>query len=124
MPRYKWTRSDPFKDYANDRVVEEGEVVEISDDIADPAYGFVEADESDANSGDGGGETQESDASESESADADGAADTPIGEKHWRTAVSDIEAGEYDDRLESLLDGDRRQSVREALEGRQAGLAE
>lgn len=51
MPRYEWTRSEPFRDFANDRVVAEGEVVEIAEEVAAPAYGFVEADETDANPG-------------------------------------------------------------------------
>jgi len=49
MPRYEWTRDEPFRDYRNDRVVENGEVVELPENVAEPAYGFrrVEAEESD-----------------------------------------------------------------------------
>jgi hypothetical protein len=124
MPYYEWTRSDPFRDHANDRTVIEGEVVELPESIGESAYGFVEADAPE-NAGDGGGETQASDADASESTSADGAADTPLTEKHWRTAVSEVEDGEYDGRLDELAENDDlTDSVREAVEERQAALAE
>jgi len=44
MPWYEWTRSDPFRDHARSRAVEEGEVVELPVEVADPNPGFVDAD--------------------------------------------------------------------------------
>jgi len=43
MPWYEWTRDEPFRDTRNDRRVANGEVVELPANVADPAYGFVEA---------------------------------------------------------------------------------
>lgn len=120
MPYYEWQRSDPFKDYANDRTITEGEVVELSQAIADPQAGFVEVEEPDT-----GGETSESDADESTPEAESSAENTPLAEKHWRTAVSEIEDGEYDDRLGELAENDDlTDSVREAVEERQAELGE
>lgn len=41
MPHYKYERSDPFRDHANDRLIHEGEVVEFPEKIAGPQPGFV-----------------------------------------------------------------------------------
>lgn len=46
MPRYEWTRDDSFRDTRNDRRVHKGEIVELPENVAEPAYGFVEAEES------------------------------------------------------------------------------
>jgi len=50
MPRYEWTRDEPFRDNRNDRRVEQGEIVELPENVAEPAYGFVEAEESESDS--------------------------------------------------------------------------
>lgn len=47
MPYYRYERDDPFRDHANDRIIEAGEVVQLSKAIAEPTYGFVEVDEPD-----------------------------------------------------------------------------
>lgn len=44
MPWYEWTRSDPFRDHARSREVQDGEVVELPAEVADPNPGFVDAD--------------------------------------------------------------------------------
>jgi len=43
MPRYTWHGSDVFNDNANERVIEPGETVELSERIAAPHPEFVEA---------------------------------------------------------------------------------
>jgi len=50
MPRYEWTREEPFRDTRNDRRVHKGEIVELPENVAEPAYGFVEAEESGSDS--------------------------------------------------------------------------
>lgn len=63
MPTYTWHGSDTFTDNANERVIEPGETVEISDRIAGPNPGFVEV--SDAET-----ETNSPESDEDESDDA------------------------------------------------------
>jgi len=41
-----------------------------------------------------------------------------VSDEHWRTVVSDVEAGEYDDRLDELAEVDTRSSVQDAIEER------
>jgi len=66
MPWYEWTRSEPFRDTQNSREVAEGEVVELSAAVADPAYGFVAADPSEdgTTSADADSDNEETAASE------------------------------------------------------------
>jgi len=58
-----------------------------------------------------------------ETTEEDSAEDTTrlenVTEEHWRTVVSDIEAGEYDTRLDELAEVDARDSVQNAIEERQ-----
>lgn len=120
MPFYEWRRSDPFRDYANDRTVTEGEVVELSQAIAEPQAGFVEVE---APSSDG--ETDSSDADDSGESSESSAEDTPLADKHWRTAVSEVQAGKYDGRLGELAENDDlTDSVLEAISERQAELSD
>ncbi len=45
MGRYRWTGSGTFRDHANDREVDPGEVVDLSDQIASAWSEFEEVDE-------------------------------------------------------------------------------
>lgn len=72
---------------------------------------------------DAGGEDDGADADSGETDAESGAEDTPLVEKHWRTAVSEVEDGEHDDRLGELAENDElTESVREAVRERQADL--
>lgn len=48
MPVYEWTGSSAFHDNRNDRVIEPGEKVEVSEEIAEGHREFQEADTEDA----------------------------------------------------------------------------
>lgn len=43
---------------------------------------------------------------------------------HWRTVVSEVEAGEYDGSLDELADSDDRSSVQDAIEARREELSD
>jgi hypothetical protein len=67
-------------------------------------------------------DTSESDAETAEDTDVSEASDDLTAGEHWRSAVADIEAGEYDNRLDEVTTVDDRQSVQEAVEARKAEL--
>lgn len=115
MP-YEWTHRQPLTRLGGEDVQPgdtftptEAERASFSDAITETTSGEGEDDGADANSGETSAES--------------GAEDTPLVEKHWRTAVSEVEDGEHDDRLGELAENDDlTDSVREAVRERQAEL--
>lgn len=71
------------------------------------------------------GEDVNTDTDDGDDAEESSAEDTPLSEMHWRSAVSEVEAGEHDDRLEELAENDDlTDSVQEAVAERQAERSE
>lgn len=115
MP-YEWTHHKPLTRLGGEDVQPgevftptEAELTSFSDAITETADTEGEAEDADANDG--------------ETASESSAEDTPLNEKHWRTAVTEVEDGEHDGRLSELAeDDDLTESVREAVRERQADL--
>jgi hypothetical protein len=65
------------------------------------------------------------DTDDAEDTTESGAEDTALADKHWRTAVTEVENGEHDDRLDKL-DGsdDLTDAVQEAVTERLAELSD
>lgn len=119
MP-YEWDhRRDLIRLHTDERI-SDGEVFEPTDREKD-AFGDrlikVEAENT----------TEEADESDP---NPEGEADTDVSETpddltaddHWKAAVSDIESGEYDGRLDEVEGSDSRESVQNAVEERRAEL--
>jgi len=111
MSEYRWTGDGAFHDHRNDRTVEEDDVVELDEDVADGHAGFVRVEE---------------DANEDELAEdgADGAFDAAafVDRTPMSDVVDDIESGDYDEHLDEIAaaeqEGRDREGVKEAAEAR------
>ena len=55
MPKYKWTGDGTFRDHRNNRVVKDGDVVEVDESVAKGHEAFVRANSDEPE--DGGGES-------------------------------------------------------------------
>lgn len=117
MP-YKWTHRKPLTRLSGEDV-QPGEEFEPTDAERQSFADAMEEVPDDESEGDAEDTDDGEDAAESS------AEDTPLSEKHWRTAVTEVEEGQHDDRLAELAEsGDLSDSVQEAVEERQAELAE
>jgi len=132
MPYYQWDGSGPFRDHANDRVVEVGDTVAIAEAVADPQPGFERVDESEVDLGsvddvvdeyvNGHGDEGEleddlEDTFESKMEQAESLAD-----ENYQVTVAAVEGGEADKFLTELEQVDDRNSVQSAIQERRDEL--